>query len=114
MAKRTKTAKTLTSPLPPTDVQTFEVFGRPNTTFGLIRTEDKGPSCFNGEVAVTKYRITIEAIPEPVEVVAARVEDLMRGTTNHYTKEALISFWARARATVPGWPDRPLEWMNKP
>lgn len=112
MAKRTKTsnAPALTSPLPPADVQTFEVFGRPNAAFGLIRTDSREASCFNGQVAVTRYRVTIEAIPEPVEVVAARVEALMRGTTNHHTKEALVGFWNRARATVPGWPDRSLEW----
>lgn len=80
MAKRTKTsnAPALTSPLPPADVQTFEVFGRPNAAFGLIRTDSREASCFNGQVAVTRYRVTIEAIPEPVEVVAARVEALMR------------------------------------
>jgi len=38
-------------------------------------TQDK-PSCFNGFVTVKKYRVTIEEIEEPKEVIAGRLQKL--------------------------------------
>jgi len=42
----------------------------------------KRPSCFNGMVRVRRYRITIEEIDEPVEVIAARIQDLWERSNN--------------------------------
>ena len=42
----------------------------------------KEPSCFNGSVSVVRYRVTIEVIKEPVEVLQERVRKLWRETKN--------------------------------
>lgn len=40
------------------------------------------PSCFNCKVNVRKYRITIEEIDEPNDVIAARIKKLWRECDN--------------------------------
>jgi hypothetical protein len=47
---------------------------------------DNVPSCFNGYVNVTRYRITIEKVVEPVEVIWERLRKLWRESDNmhHY------------------------------
>lgn len=42
------------------------------------------PSCWNGVVAIQKYRVTIELVDEPKEVLAARLLKLWRECDNHH------------------------------
>jgi len=44
----------------------------------------KEPWCFNGWVGIKKYRITIEEIQEPKDVLAARLRKLWRECDNHH------------------------------
>lgn len=48
------------------------------------RLEQKDPSCFNGVVRIRKYRVTVEEIAEPKEVLAARLQALWDECTNHH------------------------------
>ncbi len=56
-----------------------EVFGQPY--LGSF-SHAKEPDCFNGIVSVRKYRITVEEIPEPVEVIRDRIRMLWRRVSN--------------------------------
>lgn len=53
----------------------------------MERDVQKEPSAFNGNVRVEKYRITIEKIEEPIEVIHERLEKLWRECDNwhHWT-----------------------------
>jgi hypothetical protein len=51
-------------------------------------TEDK-PTCFNGYVSVRKYKITIELIDEPVEIIQDRIKELYNKSTNHHDWQPL-------------------------
>jgi hypothetical protein len=44
----------------------------------------KDPSCFNCEVRIKKYRITVEEIEEPLEVYQERLEKLNSESGNHH------------------------------
>lgn len=41
-------------------------------------------SCYNGMVRVRRYRITVEEIEEPVEVLAERLQYLWDHSKNHH------------------------------
>lgn len=56
-----------------------EVFGEPYLgSFG----HSKAPSCFNGIVNVHRYRVTVELIDEPIDVLRERVRKLWRESNN--------------------------------
>jgi hypothetical protein len=42
------------------------------------------PSCFNGSVSIHRYRVTVELIDEPKEVLAERLLNLWRNCDNHH------------------------------
>jgi len=44
----------------------------------------KEPSCFNGNVSIRKYKITIEPIEEPNEVLGERLQMLWDECDNHH------------------------------
>jgi hypothetical protein len=48
-----------------------------------------GPNVVNGSVRVDRYRVTIERIEEPRDVLLGRLVDLYRATTNMRVREAL-------------------------
>ncbi|URC15244.1 hypothetical protein GD1_120 [Paraglaciecola Antarctic GD virus 1] len=52
----------------------------------LIQDE---PDCFNGKVSVVKYKITVEVVQEPMEVLLERVYDLLKSTTNHHHRSPI-------------------------
>lgn len=54
------------------EFKTFKQFGDYDVR-GMTKPE---PSCFNGMINVEKYKITIEKIKEPAEVVCARIQKL--------------------------------------
>ena len=78
MKKRSK----LAPPAPPEYQKIIEAFGAPY--LGSIGHGRQEPSCFNGIVNVERYRLTVEKIDEPAEVVAERIRKLWRECTNHH------------------------------
>jgi hypothetical protein len=65
---------------PAPTTMTFETFKK----FGSYecRSLTEGFGCWNGEVSVRKYRVTIEPVEEPNEVVCARVQHLWDTSDN--------------------------------
>lgn len=62
--------KTATNP-----VISFETF-RKVGSYEQNNLKRDNPACFNGDVNIVKYKITIEPIEEPVEVYAGRLQQL--------------------------------------
>lgn len=52
--------------------------------------ESKEPSCFNGIVNVRKYRVTVELVDEPNEVIIERIQKLWWGSRNHHDYQPLV------------------------
>lgn len=80
-------AKRKNIPVKPVDVfpkvtETFRKIGDYELS-GYSFNSNK-PSCFNGAVAVKKYRITIEVIEEPIEVYQERLEKLWVESDNYH------------------------------
>lgn len=65
--------------------ETFRTIGRYEQS-NLTRTE---PSCFNQSVEIKKYRVTVEEIDEPKEVLEARLRKLWSETKNHHDWQPL-------------------------
>jgi hypothetical protein len=61
----------------------IETFRRPGMYEQQNLTSTK-PTVFNDVVSVRRYRITIEEISEPNEVIAARLQELWDTTDNHH------------------------------
>ena len=68
---------------PPAYPKVIETFN--GSTFGIVRQEE--PRVFNGSVTIRKYRITVELVDEPIEVLQARLIDLAEKCDNfhHWT-----------------------------
>ena len=70
-------------------VRSFETFRKiGNCEESNLR--QNGPSCINS-LRVKKYRVTIEEIDEPDEVICQRLQYLWDNTTNHHHADRLIS-----------------------
>lgn len=52
--------------------------------YWLRQIEQKEPSSFNGDVQVRKYRVTVELIDEPDDVIRARIQTLWDECENHH------------------------------
>jgi hypothetical protein len=66
----------------------FETFRK----IGSLEVEQmKGqePSCWKSAVSIRKYRVTIEEVPEPDEVLIDRLQKLWKKTTNYRDWEPL-------------------------
>lgn len=87
-----KKKKTETITIP--DKVVIETFRDMRGSYYLGNMIEKEPSCFNSNVSVRKYRITIELIDEPVEVIQERLKQLWEKCDN-------IHHWA------------PLQYMGK-
>lgn len=61
----------------------FETFREPNS-FTLHSLEQDKPSAFNGHVEIYKYKVTIERVEEPKEVLCERLQDLWDKCDNHH------------------------------
>lgn len=72
-------------PAPPPDPfpLTFETF-REIDGYDRRTLETSEPACFNGYVRVARYRVTVERIAEPVEVIHARILKLWRESANYH------------------------------
>lgn len=42
------------------------------------------PACYNGNVQVRKFRVSIELVDEPAEVIAARIQALWDVSDNYH------------------------------
>lgn len=78
----------------------FETFGEisPFQMAALLQAE---PSCFNGMVRVKKYRITIEEVEEPLEVLEARLMKLWTESGNHHHAQPLRNAAAALGIELP-------------
>lgn len=61
-------------------IETFRAVG----DYEAGNLKQDAPSCFNGIVRVKRYRITIEEIEEPNEVIKARIQQLCDESKNHH------------------------------
>jgi hypothetical protein len=61
------------------------------------------PSCFNRMVRVVRYRITVEKIEEPDEVIRARIQKLWDECDNHHDKEPLMAVGKRYGLELGKW-----------
>lgn len=66
------------------DKVVFETFRDMRGDYHVESMTKKEPSCFNGIVSVRKFRITIEVVDEPVEVIQERIRKLKRESTNYH------------------------------
>lgn len=53
------------------------------------------PSCWSNDVRVEKYRITIEKVEEPIEVIHERIRKLWAESDNHYHRAPIKATAAR-------------------
>lgn len=81
----------------PKVIETFH----PPASYELDRWVDRGPSSFNGIVCVEKYRITIERIEEPKEVLEARLIELWENCDNHHEWRPLQNTAKRLGIELP-------------
>lgn len=63
--------------------RTIETF-RPIGEYELGQLEQKEPSSFNGFVRVLKYKVTVEIVPEEVDVITSRIQDLWDICDNYH------------------------------
>lgn len=62
--------------------------------------EQREPSCFNGIVEVVRYRVSVERIEEPDEVIRARIGALWNASDNHHHWTPLQRVGARYGMTL--------------
>lgn len=70
-------------PKKPEFPKVFETF-RHIGSWELGNLQQDKPSSFNGGIDVVRYRVTVEEIPEPKEVIAERLLKLWRECDNHH------------------------------
>ena len=63
--------------------KTFETF-REISDYQTQNMIEEQPSCFNGNVHVKRYKITIEEINEPKEIIAKRLQKLWDESSNFH------------------------------
>lgn len=75
-----------------------ECFGPPYIPY----SGPNGPSCFNGIIAVEKFRLTVERIAEPKEVIGARLQKLWEESDNHHHHAPLMAYARRLGVVLAG------------
>ena len=70
-----------------TEFETFRDIG----AFEVHGMKQGEPSCFNGMVRVTKFRVTIEEVPEDDEVIRERLRKMYAECTNHHHMRPLMA-----------------------
>ena len=78
-------------PAYPMSIETFREPG----TYSLAQLKQDEPSSFNGVVSVRRYRVTVEEIAEPDEIIIARIRKLWTECNNHHQWEPLRGVGAR-------------------
>lgn len=69
-------------------IQSIETF-RDVGLWELSNLTQNEPSCHNGSIRVRKFRVTIEPIDEPNEIIAERLQALWDTSDNHHEYEPL-------------------------
>jgi hypothetical protein len=68
----------------------FETMRMPWDTsreFSVIKSDT--PDSFNGSVHIRKYKVTVEMVDEPIEVIQARIQELWDNCDNHHQWQPL-------------------------
>lgn len=60
----------------------------------LVR-HNQEPNVINGSIYIKKYKITIEEISEPLDILKERLKDLYKKETNWHNKESLDRYSIR-------------------
>ena len=68
-----------------TEKDEYITFRKPNLWHSLYEK----PSCFNGEVNVRKYKITVEMVDEPIAVIHKRLEKFWVESSNYHDRDPL-------------------------
>lgn len=79
MAKK-KDKPEMIKPSYPKVIETFREVGE----YEISGMRDAEPSCFNYKVSFRKYRITVELVDEPSEILGARLEKMWIECANHH------------------------------
>lgn len=79
-------------------VETFRRIGG----YELSNMEQKEPSCFNSDIRIEKYRVTVEIVQEPKEVIHARLEKLWVECGNVRHREPLRAMAKKHGYTFKG------------
>lgn len=69
--------------------EVLETFIPPHHLFSSLKRDN--PACFNGMVQVERYRITVELIEEPSEVIEARLRELLAQATRPDPKREILA-----------------------
>ncbi len=80
---------------------TFETFV-PSGAYAIRSLRQGEPSCFNGDVRVERYRVTVTKIDESKEVLQARLQDLWERSSNHHHSQWLRNKARRLGVTLSG------------
>lgn len=79
----------------------FSTFETPDPSSHSFRSLSPGPGVGNGDVWVYRFRVTVERIEEPAEVILERMVEMFRGETNHHRREALAGeAWERFKVNL--------------
>lgn len=79
----------------------METFRDP-TGYWLHSLAQNEPSCFNGDVRIRRYRLTVEYIEEPVEALGARLQALWDACDNSHHWRPLEATAARIGYALQG------------
>jgi len=93
-----KKKKEMEVPQFPMVVETFNRIG----DWELNRLQFKEASCFNGITNFRRYRITVELIDEPIEILGERLEKLWVECDNHHNYQPLRAAAASIGYTFKG------------
>jgi hypothetical protein len=95
-------------------IETFKPFGQ----WEQMHCYAKEPYSFNGQVNVKRYRITVEEIEEPREVLLERLRELWRkrneGINAHLTAREIIKQAKALGVELSGELPPPLEIFKAP
>jgi len=80
MKKKATVKNVAKEPEYPASIETF----RSIAGYSLNALKSDKPTCFNGVVNVVKYKVTVEVIEEPIEVIHARLQELWDKSDNHH------------------------------
>ena len=81
------------TPKTPWAISEIETFRDPRG-YWLNNLAQNEPSCFNDDIRIRRYRVTVYEIPEPTEVLATRLRKLWRECDN-YTHWESMKFQAK-------------------
>jgi len=70
----------------PKTIETFRDVG----PYELNNLKSEEPSCFNEHVSIRKYKVTVDLIDEPIEVIHARLQKLWEESNNYHDHDPLV------------------------